>query len=171
MAWIGASIVSARMLQLADGGALATIGIQDVEGKSFASEAARLMPLAELIRKGLQGQLDFERELPKRRMLSRGRDVAIAPSVFIDNQVSAHATVIEVNARDRLGLLYDMLRALEDCQLQVITAHIATYGKKAVDVFYVKDQYGIKVIHPSKLAHVQQAVLAAGGSETEEKTA
>ena len=171
MAWIGASIVSARMLQLADGGALATIGIQDVEGKSFASEAARLMPLAELIRKGLHGQLDFERELPKRRMLSRGRDVTIAPSVFIDNQVSAHATVIEVNARDRLGLLYDMLRALEDCQLQVITAHIATYGKKAVDVFYVKDQYGIKVIHPSKLAHVQQAVLAAGGSETEEKTA
>ena len=169
MAWIGASIVSARMLQLADGAALATIGIQDVEGKSFASEAARLAPLAELIRKGLHGQLDFAGELPKRRMLSRGREVAIAPSVFIDNQVSAHATVIEVNARDRLGLLYDMLHALENCQLQVITAHIATYGKKAVDVFYVKDHYGIKVIHRAKLAHVQQALVAASEGVAEEQ--
>jgi len=170
MAWIGASIVSARMLQLADGGALATIGIQDVEGKSFASEAARLAPLSDLIRKGLAGELDFARELPKRRTLSRGRDVAIAPSIFTDNQVSAQATVIEVNARDRLGLLYDMLGAMEACQLQVITAHIATYGKKAVDVFYVKDQYGIKVIHPAKLALVQNALLWSSG-EAEEKRA
>ena len=168
MAWIGASIVSARMVQLADGGALATIGIQDVEGKSFAGEAVRLAPLADLIRKGLAGQLDFAVELPKRRLLSRGRDVAITPHVFIDNRVSAQATVIEVNARDRLGLLYDMLGAMQACQLQVITAHIATYGKKAVDVFYVKDQYGIQVIHPAKLALVQNALQHASG-EAEEK--
>ena len=83
--------------------------------------------------------------------------------------MSAHATVIEVNARDRLGLLYDMLHALENCQLQVITAHIATYGKKAVDVFYVKDHYGIKVIHRAKLAHVQQALVAASEGVAEEQ--
>jgi [protein-PII] uridylyltransferase len=167
MAWIGASIVSARMLILADGAALATIGVQDMEGKSFASEHARLLPLATLIRDGLAGQLDFASELPKRRILSRGREVAIASSVFTDNQVSAQATVIEVNARDRLGLLYDMLGALEACQLQVMTAHIATYGKKAVDVFYVKDAYGIKIHHPAKLASVQSALLRASGGVEE----
>jgi len=166
MAWIGASIVSARMLILADGGTLATIGIQDVEGKSFAGEHARLLPLPELIRKGIDGALDFANELPKRRVVSHGREVAITPSVFTDNQVSAQATVIEINARDRLGLLYDMMGAMEDCQLQVMTAHIATYGKKAVDVFYVKDAYGIKIHHPAKLASVQNALLwASGGLE------
>ena len=119
--------------------------------------------MAELIAKARAGTLDFANELPRRRVLTRGRDVAVAPSVFIDNQVSATASVIEVQARDRIGLLYDILGALNDCQLQVMTAHIATYGKKAVDVFYVKDAYGIKIIHTTKLAHVEHALLAACG--------
>ena len=161
MAWVGASIVSARVMVLADGAAMATLGIQDIEGKSFASEEQRLAELPRLMEKALAGALDFAVELPKRRAISRGREVTIAPSVFVDNQVSAQATVIEINARDRLGLLHDMLGAMEACQLQVITAHIATYGQKAVDVFYVKDAYGMKLLHPTKLAAVQQALLAA----------
>ncbi|MES2984466.1 MAG: [protein-PII] uridylyltransferase [Pseudomonadota bacterium] len=165
MAWIGASIVSARTMVLAGGAAVATLGIQDIEGNSFVGEQERLATLGALIEKGVAGQLDFATELPKRRVLSRGRDVSVAPSVFIDNQVSAQASVIEVNARDRLGLLYDILGALAQCQLQVMTAHIATYGKKAVDVFYVKDAYGIKIIHYAKLAAVQRALLDACGSE------
>ena len=144
---------------------MATLAIQDIEGNSFADEQERLEPLGLLIEKGIRGELDFTTELPKRRVLSRGRDVTVAPSVFIDNQVSAQASVIEVNARDRLGLLYDILGALAECQLQVVTAHIATYGKKAVDVFYVKDAYGIKIIHYAKLAAVQRVLLAACGGE------
>jgi len=49
-----------------------------------------------------------------------------------------------------------------------MTAHIATYGKKAVDVFYVKDAYGIKVIHRAKLEQLQQALLTACGKEENE---
>jgi [protein-PII] uridylyltransferase len=159
MAWIGASIVSARSMVLSSGVMVVNLGIQDVEGNSFAQEPQRLKPLAELIAKARKGQLDFTSELPKRRMLSRGREVVVEPSIFVDNQVSATASVIEVNARDRLGLLYDILGALAECQLQVMTAHIATYGKKAVDVFYVKDAYGIKVIHYTKLEQLQQTLM------------
>ncbi len=161
MAWIGASIVSARSMVLVRGAMVATLGIQDVEGNSLIEDTARLKPLAELIEKARAGQLNFREELPRRRVVSRGREVTIAPSVFIDNQVSATASVIEINARDRLGLLYDILGTLADCQLQVMTAHIATYGQKAVDVFYVKDAYGIKIIHRTKLAEVQRALLRA----------
>lgn len=161
MAWIGASIVSARSMVTADGAMIATLGVQDIEGNSFAEDSARLKPLPGLIEKALQGELDFASELPRRRVLSRGREVAVTPSVFVDNQVSSTATVVEVNARDRLGLLYDMLGALAECRLQVMTAHIATYGKKAVDVFYVKDAYGIKVIHRTKIDQLQKALLAA----------
>ncbi len=161
MAWIGASIVSARSMVLSGGAMITTLGIQDVEGNSFAEEEARLSPLAGLIEKAVADKLDFAGELPRRRVISRGREVAVEPSVFIDNQVSSTASVIEVNARDRLGLLYDMLGALADCQLQVMTAHIATYGRRAVDVFYVKDAYGMKVIHTTKMEQVQRALLAA----------
>jgi len=112
MAWIGASIVSARSMVLPSGVMIANIGIQDVEGNSFENDPKRLKPLADLIRKARQGQLDFASELPRRRMLSSGREVKVEPFVFVDNQVSATASVIEVNARDRLGLLYDILARL-----------------------------------------------------------
>lgn len=163
MAWIGASIVSARSMVLDGGVMIATFGVQDVEGNSFAEDEARLQPLAELIQKALAGTLDFVNELPRRRVIARGREVSIAPTAFIDNQVSSTASVIEVNARDRLGLLYDILGALTECQLQVVTAHIATYGSRAVDVFYVKDVYGLKVVHTAKMEQVQQALLKACG--------
>lgn len=163
MAWIGASIVSARSMVLVRGVMLATFGLQNSEGNSFAQDTKRVKPMAELIAKACAGALDFATELPRRRIISRGRDVAVAPAVFIDNQVSETATVIEVNARDRIGLLYDILDALATCQLQVMTAHIATYGQKAVDVFYVKDAYGIKIIHATKLEQIQRTLLHACG--------
>jgi [protein-PII] uridylyltransferase len=165
MAWMGASIVSARIRVLPDGAAIATLGIQNTQEESFAEEEKRLQQLPSLIAAALKGGLDFEGELPKRRRISRVRKVAVERGVFIDNKISAQATVIEVNARDRLGLLYDILGALEACKLQVMTAHIATYGVKAVDVFYVKDAYGIKLDHPAKLAQTQRMLLEAIGND------
>ncbi len=157
MAWIGASIVSARIMVMEDGIAVASIGIQDVNGNAF-NEEERLKTLPKLLKEGMAGKLDFGGELPRRRLLPRGREVAIHPAVFVDNQVSAQSSVIEVNAKDRLGLLYDILGALDACQLTVMTAHIATYGQKAIDVFYVKDAYGLKVTHPAKLAEIQKTL-------------
>ena len=83
--------------------------------------------------------------------------------MYLDDQVSSEATVIEVNARDRLGLLYDILGALEASRLQITSAHIATYGQKAVDVFYVKDAYGLKLEHKAKRAAVVEALMGAAG--------
>lgn len=164
MAWIGASIVSARSMVLGSGIMIVNFGVQDVHGNHFEQDERRLRPLPQLIEQARSGALNFADELPRRKMVSRGREVAVESSVFIDNQVSAVASVIEVNARDRLGLLYDILGAINDCQLQVMTTHVATYGKKAVDVFYVKDAFGIKVIHRNKLAEIQQKLLAACGN-------
>lgn len=160
LAYAGASIVSAR-IQIVDGlAALMHVGIQDVAGNSFAEEDARLAQLVALLAKAETGQLELKKELPRRRKVKPGRDVAVEPAVFIDNQVSAEATVIEVNARDRLGLVYDILGGMREAQLQVISAQLATYGNKAVDVFYVKNQYGHKIVHEAKLVDVQRALLA-----------
>lgn len=165
VSWLGGSIVSARLQQLSDeqaeGAVLASVQIQNLHGESFAEDEARLADLPRLIAKVLAGNADLTEGLKKRRIVGKKPQVAIRSFALIDNQVSASASVIEVNARDRVGLLHAILRALDDCQLQVMTAHIATYGQRAVDVFYVKDAYGHKITHYAKQAQVQQALLAA----------
>jgi [protein-PII] uridylyltransferase len=75
--------------------------------------------------------------------------------------VSSTHTVIEVNGRDRPGFLYDVTAALTDLNLQISTAKISTYGARAVDVFYVKDLFGLKVVHEGKLEQMRKRLLDA----------
>jgi [protein-PII] uridylyltransferase len=159
MALIGASIVSARILRAKDGLLLAEIGIQDVQGAAFTEEE-RVKQLPKLLRQALEGTLDFEKELKRRGVMRQGRKVKVSAAVYMDDKVSSDATVLEVNAQDRLGLLYDILGALEEQQIQIVTAHIATYGQKAVDVFYIKDAFGLKLDHPAKKAQVVEHVMS-----------
>lgn len=159
MALMGASIVSAKIRAVREGVLLAEFGIQDAQNHAFA-ETDRLQHLPRLVEEALQGALDFAVELPRRSVIRAGRKVSIAAAVYMDDTVSHDATILEVNAQDRLGLLYDILGALEAEQVQIITAHIATYGQKAVDVFYIKDAYGLKLNHPTKKAQVVEHVMS-----------
>ena len=92
---------------------------------------------------------------------SRTRVFKVPPRVLIDNKASATHTVIELNGRDRPGLLSDIARALNQLSLQVSSAKISTYGETAIDVFYVKDVFGLKIEHASKLAAIREKLLAA----------
>ena len=80
------------------------------------------------------------------------------PRVLIDNNASDTFTVIEVNGRDRPGFLHVVTRALTRMNLQIASAHITTYGERAVDVFYVKDLFGLKVVNQDKLKQVADTV-------------
>ncbi len=95
----------------------------------------------------------------------------VPPRVLIDNTASNFFTVIEVNGRDRPGLLYDVTRALTECGLQIGTAKISTYGERVVDVFYVKDVFGMKIANAQKQEEVRRAVLASLGAVLESAAA
>ncbi|MDP7344637.1 MAG: ACT domain-containing protein, partial [Alphaproteobacteria bacterium] len=69
--------------------------------------------------------------------------------------------VVEINGRDRPGLLYDIGRVLTELGLSIVTAHISTYGAQAVDVFYVKDRYGLQVTKNAEIERVRARLLAA----------
>jgi [protein-PII] uridylyltransferase len=159
MALIGASIVSARILKAREDVLLAEIGIQDMQGKAF-EERKRLEQIPLLLQQVQDGTLSLATEIKRRGVVRSGRQVQVSAAVYMDDQISRDATILEVNAQDRLGLLYDILGALEGEQLQIVTAHIATYGQKAVDVFYVKDAYGLKLDHPSKKAQVIDHIMS-----------
>jgi [protein-PII] uridylyltransferase len=85
----------------------------------------------------------------------------VPPRVVVDNHASNTHTVIEVNGRDRPGLLHDVTAAISGQGLQIASAHITTYGVRAVDVFYVKDVFGLKVDNERKLAPLRDALLHA----------
>jgi [protein-PII] uridylyltransferase len=69
--------------------------------------------------------------------------------------------VIEVNGRDRVGFLHDITSTLTALGLQIVSAHISTYGERVVDVFYVKDVFGLKVEQRIKLERIEQRLLEA----------
>ncbi|MHA1598337.1 MAG: [protein-PII] uridylyltransferase [Alphaproteobacteria bacterium] len=163
MALSSASIVDARIATMSDGMALDTFRIQDAGGGAFASTSG-LKKLKARIEDALKGGLDPVKELAKvrsRAMPSRTHVFKVPPRVLIDNAVSAKYTVIELNGRDRLGFLGDITQALTDNGLQIASAHIATYGERVVDVFYVKDVFGLQIAHDSKIEAVRTALLAA----------
>jgi [protein-PII] uridylyltransferase len=155
MAISGANIVDAKIFTLANGMALDTFWLQDLEGKPFDGPQ-RLARLAARVELALSNRLDIQRELDSQRSSwpRRDRVFTVEPRVLIDNNASDTFTVIEVNGRDRPGFLHVVTRALTRCSLQITSAHITTYGERAVDVFYVKDMFGLKVVNQDKLKQV-----------------
>jgi [protein-PII] uridylyltransferase len=165
MGWMGASIVTARLLVLSDQAAVITLAIQNAAEMSFADDATRLAPLPDLLAKAQANQLDFARELPLRRKVVQGREVPLPATVSIDNALSNVATIIEISARDRLGLLYDLLSGFEECGLHVMSAQLATYGRKAVDVFYAQDRNGHKIEDPILCTRLTRVLLDRGNGQ------
>src|SRR5215468_6763027 len=155
MAISGANIVDAKIFTLANGMALDTFWLQDLEGQPFDGPQ-RLARLAARVELSLSNRLDIQRELDTQRASwpQRDRVFTVQPRVLIDNNASDTFTVIEVNGRDRPGFLHVVTRALTRLNLQITSAHITTYGERAVDVFYVKDLFGLKIVHPDKLKQV-----------------
>ena len=158
LAAAGANVVDARIFTTPQGAALDTFTVQDVEGGAFGDKAK----LEHLIEQALGGRLDVDRAIAQRPAgPPRTHVFTFAPRVIVNNNASRAFTMIEVNGRDRPGLLYDVTRALRELNLQISTAKIATYGERAVDVFYVKDAFGMKVEAEDRIAHVREALMAA----------
>jgi [protein-PII] uridylyltransferase len=163
LAVAGASIVDARIHTLTNGMALDTFWIQDAAGGAFDAPH-RLARLYVLIEQALSGRLRLSAEIRKasRALLGRRmRAIHVPPRVVIDNHASNTHTVLEVNGRDRPGLLHDITAAISEQGLQITSAHVTTYGVRAVDVFYVKDVFGLKVENERKLLQLREALLAA----------
>jgi [protein-PII] uridylyltransferase len=85
----------------------------------------------------------------------------IRPKILFDNEASRIATVIEVECLDRPGLLYDITQSIFEAGLSISTSMVATYGERAVDVFYVRDGFGHKIVHPTRLEAVERRLKAA----------
>ncbi|MEO5336004.1 MAG: [protein-PII] uridylyltransferase [Magnetospirillum sp. WYHS-4] len=168
MALGGANIVEARITTLNNGMALDTFLVQDAGAHAAIDDEPRMKRLCASIESALSGTRHLRKELAEaiHKMLpSRTQVFTVPPRVLVDNEASRQFTVIEVNGRDRPGFLYDVTRACTDLGLQIASARISTYGERAVDVFYVKDVYGLKVDGEEKLERIRKRLLLAVAPE------
>ena len=167
----GGNIIDARIHTTRDGLALDNFLVQDPLGRPFA-EAEQIVRLTRAIEDALANR---HKLLPKleARALPRTRAEAfrIAPNVFIDNKASNRFTVIEVNAQDRPALLNQLAYALFQSKVTVHSAHVATYGERAVDTFYVTDLIGDKIDSTARVKSLEKRLLEAAASRSEEAVA
>ncbi|KAF0139417.1 MAG: protein-PII uridylyltransferase, partial [Rhodospirillaceae bacterium] len=147
IALTGESIVDARIITLANGMALDTFWIQG--------------PVENVLKGNMRSEWEFRKR--GRSFPSRTRVFKVPPRCIIDNNASKTHTVVEINGRDRPGFLFDVTSTLTALSLQISSAQIATYGERVVDVFYVKDIFGMKIMHETKIRQIRRRVLEVLG--------
>lgn len=79
--------------------------------------------------------------------------------VKIDNQTVGSATIIDVFAYDKTGLLYKLARKLYRLGLDVTYARLSTYAQQVIGVFYVTDERGNKIRNRNQLQIIKKEVL------------
>ena len=163
LAVAGAEIEAARIHTLANGMALDSFYVKDRQQGGAFERPDRLAKLSSLIERTLSGAFKPWIELKERRptLPSRLAVFTVQPRVLIDNNASRRDTVIEVNARDRPGLLHDITFALTKQGLTIHNALVTTFGERAVDSFYVQDALGSKVTDKARLERIRKRLIEA----------
>ena len=159
-AMAGANIVDAQIYTTTDGRALDTISLSR-EFERDEDEERRANRVADSIEKALRGELRLP-DVVTKRVPAKGRirAFAVEPTVTINNQWSHRYTMLEVTGLDRTGLLYELTTTLSKLNLNIASAHVATFGERAVDVFYVTDLLGAQITSPTRQAAIKRALIA-----------
>jgi [protein-PII] uridylyltransferase len=156
----GGNIVDAQVFTTADGQALDSISIS----REFADEEdenRRARRIGNLIEQALSGTVQLPDIIAAKLPRTRNKAFTLETTIHVDNSWSNQFTVIEASGLDRPGLLYDLTRAISDLNLNIASAHIVTFGERAVDVFYVTDLIGHKLANANREAAIRRRLQAA----------
>jgi [protein-PII] uridylyltransferase len=155
----GANIVGAHITTTRDGFALDSFLLAR-EFDLDEDESRRAVRIDDTIEKLLRGDVHVRGLLEKRRSSPpRVEAFTVAPEVIVNNALSDVYTVVEVTGRDRTGLLHELTNTLSDLSLDITSAHITTFGEKAVDVFYVTDLTGKKLESETRQKSIKERLI------------
>ncbi len=164
----GANIIDARIHTTRDGMALDNLLVLDGQGRAYSDRRLRNR-LVRALDSALSAA-DEPRIAAGAPALPRDRAFRVAPSVAVADKASNRTTVVEVNARDRPALLAGLSAAIHAQGLQIHSAHIATYGERAVDVFYLTSAAG-KKLDGDQVARLKAALLEAAAEPASARAA
>ena len=156
----GANIVDARITTRKDGLTLDVLWLQD-QDKSAITDNNRLRHIEESVRSAMAGKLNIRAAIDRRwrQTPTRIRQRPEQARVLVNNRISRTHSVLEINSKDAPGLLYRVSGAMADMGLQIQMASVSTYGDRVVDVFYIKDGFGLKIDQPARLKQIQRRLL------------
>lgn len=164
----GGNIIDARIHTTRDGMAIDNFLVQDPFGRPF-DDPGQLNRLKRAIEDALANRHRLiDRLMAKPLPRPRAEAFEINPAAFVDNHASNRFTVIEVNARDRPALLHQLAQALFQSRVTIHSAHVATYGERAVDTFYVTDLTGDKIDTPARVRALERRLVGAAAGEMAE---
>jgi [protein-PII] uridylyltransferase len=158
LALAGLSILSAQAFTTEDGVAIDLFVVQPAFHGDIDEDRWRLV--RQTLRKALEGRVSLEYRVREKRRHYPAPRADVPTEVRVLNDVSDFATVVEVEAADRLGLLFDLARTFEELHLDVSLAKVATYGPRVVDAFYIRDLYGQKVEDREHAEEIRRAILS-----------
>ncbi|MEL6464273.1 MAG: [protein-PII] uridylyltransferase [Pseudomonadota bacterium] len=160
LALVGANVVDARSYTTSDGFVTDAFWIQDADGNPY--DASRLPRLRKMIERTLAGEVVTRDAIKDRdKVKKREKAFKVPTHITFDNDGSDIYTIIEVDTRDRPGLLHDLTRTLATANVYIANAVIATYGEQVVDTFYVKDMFGLKYHSDAKQKTLEKKLRAA----------
>ncbi len=163
----GGNIIDARIHTTRDGMALDNFLVQDPLGRPF-DDPGQLARIETGIAEALANRAKLTERLAAKPLPRLRADAfTIEPNVLIDNKASNRFTVIEVQARDRPALLHHLAYALFQSKVTIHSAHVATYGERAVDTFYVTDLTGDKITAVLRLKSLERRLLDATAGQGE----
>jgi len=156
---LGGNVVGARIFTSTAKEALDVFYVQDAAGAPFGGDSPRATQrLLEALTSAARGEAASQ-ESRRTPRFGRPSPFTIAPSVAIDNEASQDATVIEASGRDRPGLLEALARALSEGDLSIQSAHIDSYGERAVDAFYVVTRDGGKLRDEARVGALRASLV------------
>ena len=157
------NVLAARIFTWADGTAVDSIEVSSAISETYDGQDWEAIEneihLAIKQRLGLEHRIS--RKLAPLRSKPQGVKQRLAAKVTIDNQASELYSVIEVFSEDRIGILYDITKALSDFGISIFRARIGSKADQVVDVFYVLDYDGKKIEDPTFKNELQQGLLFA----------
>lgn len=155
----GLRILTANIKHLANSLVWYWFRVRDIDYEQ--TPGIRLEELAETAKGIANGKLventSFRRVWRKEPSLGNPRQKI---RIQMDNQTVQNATVIDVFAFRKFGLLYTISKAIFNLGLDVRFARISTYGDRVVDVFYVTDDKGNKIRDLKRLDEIRATLLA-----------
>ena len=157
----GINIIGARITTCTDGTVLDVFQLQTTKNE-LVEDMRLLGRLKASIDSAVTGTLRPQAALRERwqSLPARVRRLPVPSRVILSNRISTTHTVIEINGRDFPGLLHRLTQTLADLGLQIQTATVSTYGERVVDVFYVKDLFGLQIHSQVRLDTIRDRLLA-----------
>jgi len=158
LALSGLSILSAQVFTTEDGVAVDLFEVAGAHESEVDEE--RWRKFRSLLRRSVEGRLSLDHRVRDKRRHYPPPRAAIPVEVRVENGASDFYTVVEVEAADRIGLLFDITRTFADLDLDVHLAKVATYGDRVVDAFYLRDVLGQKIEDEEHREEIVRAVTA-----------